>query len=224
MSNQGWLAERRLSGLLLVAGSLLFFVAAGLPLWDNTGKSVYLTPLLDQFAFILGNGALWAWTNALFIAGTLVVLAGMVLLEGLLTDGGDRVLARLGLMAVSLGALLWIIEMAFRISVAGWAHGDANSPAAVDLYVRLSGWVETLFIIFTVLNLFGIAAFGASLLMTRLVPAWAGWFAIAVGLFGLVILILTGDLQPFLSYVPVLAMGIAILLKRRAQPVLEAAC
>jgi hypothetical protein len=60
-------------------------------------------------------------------------------------------------------------------------------------------------------------------LVTRLVPAWAGWFAIAVGLFGLVILILTGDLPPFSSYVPVLAMGIAILLKRRAQPVLEAA-
>ena len=64
MNRSAWIDERRLSGSLLTLGAVTFLLAAGMPLWDSSGTSVYMMPLPDRLSFILGNPALWGWAWA----------------------------------------------------------------------------------------------------------------------------------------------------------------
>lgn len=212
MSAEGRLNERRLAGLLLAMGAVIFLTAAGLPLWDGNMKSVYMMPMPERFTFILGNAVLWGWACALFIAGALIALCGLVLLTGLLSDAGERIYSRLSLFTLAVGVILWTVEMGFRMSVGGWARTDGTNSTVLDLFLRLSGWVQVLFMVNTVLMLVGTAAYGVALLVTHFLPRWIGWLAVVVGLLGLVALLAFGDVPPFVIYIPILLVGIRLLI------------
>jgi len=221
MPERSWLSERRLAGLMLTIGAVVFLAAAGLPLWDSNMKSVYSMPLRERFTFILENAALWGWACALFIAGALITLYGLVLLADLLGDAGEHVFSRLSRLTLVMGVTIWIVEMGFRISVGGWERPEATTPEALNLFLRFSGWVQVTFIVYTVLMLVGTAAYGASLLATRLLPRWAGWTAVAFGLLGLAVLLAFGDVPPLVAYLPSLIVGIRLLIPSPSQVAVE---
>jgi len=83
-----------------------------------------------------------------------------------------------------------------------------------NYYVPLTHWVAALFVIYTVLTLSGMIAYGGALLLTRLLPHWLGWVIIVYNLAGLVILGVTADLPPFLHHLLPIVMGILLLLPR----------
>jgi hypothetical protein len=181
-----------------------------MPLWDSSGTSVFAMSLPDRLAFILNNQTLWAWTNALFIGSALVTLFGLAMLADLLRDTPGRLLSRLGLLAFLFGALLWTVEVGFRVSLGAWDRAGASNPASIDLFVRLSAWLQVLFVVDITIVLLALAAYGASLFAARLLPAWVGWVLVSFAVLGLAMLLATGDVPPFIAYLPLLALGIRL--------------
>jgi hypothetical protein len=210
MRTNRWLNEARLTGLCLAAGSLTFLVAAVMPLWDSSGRSVFAMPMPDRLAFILDNQTLWAWTNALFIGSALVTLFGLAMLADLMRDTPGRLLSRLGLLAFLVGVLLWTVEVGFRVSMGAWDRAGASDRAAIDLFMRVSAWLQVLYVVDIMLVLLSLAAYGASLLVARLLPAWVGWVLLTFAALGLAMLFATGDVPPFIAYLPLLALGIRL--------------
>jgi hypothetical protein len=85
-------------------------------------------------------------------------LLGRTALQVVLTDSGDRLLARLGTIAYLVGVVLWIVDDA--IDLAGGRF----------IYELERDYV--------VLAYLAIAAFGGAILRTRILPRWVGGIAV----------------------------------------------
>ena len=211
--------ERLLAVLFLIAGCVLFWIGAFLPIADKKGTIVYLLPLREQVAVAGDNVAMWQWATALFIAGAIMVVFGLTILTAVLRDAGERIFSHLGLAAVSMGAIYWVIFTAFRGGAGIWAAQEmAQSGTSVTLYEGLSAGAQWLFLTYTMLTILGFTAYGAALLQARLLPAWVGWVAIVYGIAELAMLLLTGDVAPLLNYAMPFLFGILLLLRRYGIP------
>ena len=58
-------------------------------------------------------------------------------------------------------------------------------------------------------------------LLVLLLPRWAGWTAIVFGGLGLLVLAVTGDLPPFVTYIPILVLAVRLLVRPRTAPAKE---
>lgn len=203
--------ERSAAGWLLTAGAIAFLVGAFLPIIDKAGTMIYALPAREWPAVIRDNSTIWLWANSLFIAGALVAAFGAALLSDCLRHRGDDLFSRLGGMAVALGSLLLVIEVAFRLSVSGWAQEAATNIGALDLYVHISDWLRITFIVYSVLTLVALATYGLAILRTNLAPRWSGWVAAGSALLAALYLIIANDLPPFLYYLVLLVIGVLLL-------------
>ena len=132
------LGERRVAGFLLVTGFGVLVVAA----------------------FLYGDGdypAGYAWQSNALTVGLVLTLLGLTAFQVVLTDSGDRLLARLGTMAYLVGVVLWIV-------------GDS-----IDLAGGTPVFLERNYVVLACL---AIAAFGAAILRTRVLPRWVGGLAV----------------------------------------------
>jgi hypothetical protein len=133
------LGERRVAGYLLVTG-FVFLIGA---------------------AFLYGYGAYPAGhalqSNALTV-GLVLTLLGLTAFQAVLTDSGDRLLARLGTVAYLVGVVLWIVDDAMDL-----ADGRFIFELERD---------------YVVLACLAIAAYGAAILRTRILPRWLGGLAV----------------------------------------------
>ena len=135
------------------------------------------------------------------------------MLTSLLRDAGDRIFSQLGLVAFLFGAVLWVINLAFRLSINPWAAQETARTAVIPaFYVPLTRWTGVLFVIYTVLAFSALAAYGGAVISTGVLPHWVGWIAIVYGLAGLGLLGVTGDAPPFLHHLMPLLIGILLLL------------
>jgi hypothetical protein len=206
----GWstFGERRVSGLLLVSGAIVVWIAAFLPITDGAGRSIYLLPLHEYPPVIAATRALWEWATLLLIAGAMASSCGAVLLSGILGERGEKTFSKLGSLTFVAGAALLVVDMAFRHSAAGWATED------VQLFVRLANWGQMLLLIYTVLTILAIGLYGISLFVSGVLPKWAAWSAMAYGALGILTFIITRDLPPFAHYVVPFLLGLLLLMKR----------
>ncbi len=134
------------------------------------------------------------WERGFVIAALLINVMGFVLLEGLLRAAGDTLIARLALAIYLVGAAVLLV--------------------AEGTFLHRGGWVTPQIVFHVVLAFLAQAAFGASLLRTRLVPGWAGWATLLWNIAWLVILPLVSprDLYyPVLHHVAPLLIGIGLL-------------
>ncbi len=133
------LGDRRVAGYLLVTGFAVLVVAA----------------------FMYGDGAYpagHAWQSNALTVGLVLTLLGLTAFQVVLTDSGDRLLARLGTIAYLVGVVLWIV-------------GDAIDLAGGRFIFELERD-------YVVLACVAIAAFGAAILRTRTLPRWLGGMAV----------------------------------------------
>ena len=84
--------ERVIAGVLLVVGSLLFFVAIVLivSLADPSGRSIVALPDEARLPLIAANAARWEWGWAFGIAGIVVTALGLVADCLSVRNGPDR--------------------------------------------------------------------------------------------------------------------------------------
>lgn len=209
-----WTA-RHLTGLALVAGSVIFGVGATLYMYvrEKGGPLIFGQPTAEWLRLVHTHPRMWRWATVPFLVGSMAVPLSQTELALLLRASGDPGWAPLGLAATLFGAVVWAINLAARLVVDPWAgERQAVTGAVPEVYEPLARWNGVLFVIYTILTFAGLGLFGAAFVATGLLPAWLGWAALAYGLAGILLLAVTRDAPPFLHYLPVLVIGIALLM------------
>lgn len=171
---------------ILLILCFLVFAVAGILFM---GRTIWKWPAAQTQTHLI-------WERGFVIAAALINLMGFVLLQSLLNQAGDSTLAKLALS-------LYLIATAILLVAEGHYLGDRS-------------WVYPQIILYVVLAFLAQAAFGVALLRTGLVPAWAGWAALAWNIAWLVILPIAspGDIYfPVLHHVAPLLIGIALLIR-----------
>lgn len=211
--------QRRFTGITLILGCVLFLSGTPLPVTDSKGTFIYGLPPRQWLGIVFTHPTLWWWASVLFLSGTLVTLLGWAQLTMLLRGAGDRSFSSLGLIALVFGAVLWVIVLAFRLSIDFWAARETASTGVMPaFYVPLTQWTDVLFVVYTILTFLAAAAYGGALLSTRLLPRWLGWVIIVYSLFFLGLTAAFGDAPPLLHHLLPIVMGILLLLRRYQVP------
>lgn len=180
-TEQGFWTFQRTAGALLVASILP--LALGLQLFRRRNG-------IQGIA--LQSTAVLVWERGSFLAAVVLTALGFVLLEAALHETNGRVMARLGVRAYFLGAVLLAVAEVIRLGQASYR----------------------LIVVYVVLALLSQAAIGAALLKSNLLPAWVGWMTIAWNLILLIVLpvVTPGDLYYPIAHHPMpLLIGIALL-------------
>jgi hypothetical protein len=116
-----------------------------------------------------------------FMCATLGTALGLGMLTLLLQRAGDPGYSAAGVLALAIGAVLWISNLAARLSIDPWAGKEPAATGIVpSIYEPLSRCNGVLFAIFTILTFSGVTAFGEAILATSLLPHWLGWAAIVL--------------------------------------------
>src|SRR5438876_897050 len=122
--------EARTCGWLLCAGLVVFMVGA--VLWR---PSWFQAPLLsDQLKSVATHPKLWTWIHVWLAAGVLVTTAALALWVEVQRQAGERLVTPLAFTLYLIGALLWLIAMALRLSVQQWAASQALQGTVPDVY------------------------------------------------------------------------------------------
>ncbi len=214
MKSTFW-TEPHFTGLALILGALLFLCGAGLytAIRDTKGNLIFGLPPREWLRVVFDHPHLWRWATLLFMCGVVVTILGLALLTTLLLDAGDRAFSPLALIAFAFGAVLWVIHLAFRLSIDPWAAQEtAKTTVLPEFYVPLTLWIHALFVIYTILAFSAMVAYGGAVLTTHVLPQWVGWTTIVYSLAGLGLLAFTSDAPPFLHHLMPLLMGILLLL------------
>ena len=185
------LSLTKAAGLLLIVGAAIFWsiILAAIAVAVRTGslpfKDSSAVPAREFYESIAAKPRWWQVVNLTFSTGIIVTAMGLALLGALLRDAGDTVFSELGLVAFLLGASLWLVQMAFNLSMATWAADEIRRTGAVP--PTAEAWplgTERLIHTYMVLAYAATALFGAGILASGLLDAWAGWLAVVVGIAG----------------------------------------
>ncbi|HEY7339475.1 MAG TPA: hypothetical protein VH591_01220 [Ktedonobacterales bacterium] len=180
---------------------------------DKGGPIIFGQPPHEWLRLVHEHPRPWFWATVSFIGAILVTLFGLGLLAGLLRVAGDPGFSDVGLLAFAVGAVLWVIHLAERLTVHPWAGKELAMKGAIpEVYTALSTWTWAMFVIFTILAFGGMMAFGGAILATNLLPHWLGWTTIIYSAVGLVILAITRDALPIMHHLMPFVIGIVLLL------------
>jgi hypothetical protein len=193
----------RLSGVLLIFGAV--FVWLGAVSFPGMG--------LEQIA---ARRAGHLFTVGGFLAGSLVSLAGFAALRSQLRERGDALFSELGLLALTIGTVCWVLHLGFRATVmVAVAQEFAATPPSWYQPLRL--WSGAMYAAYMFLAYLSIAAYGTALRKA----GWAGkGWGRAFVVFGLLAAVsfvsggLLGTALPLMVQFMPYAMGM-ILLRRR---------
>ncbi|MGH9863607.1 MAG: hypothetical protein ACRD35_09315 [Candidatus Acidiferrales bacterium] len=169
-----------LQGLVPLAVVHLAIVAWALwTVYSSTRGSV--TPWLDGVLLVVGAAVVWLgaitfpgtelqgiaahredhlFTVGGFLVGALLSLAGFAALSAHLRERGEILLSQLGLLALIIGTVCWILHLAFRATV---MLAAAQESAAPTWYQPLRLWAGAMYAVYMVLAYLSIAAYGAAL-------------------------------------------------------------
>jgi hypothetical protein len=189
---------RRLAGVTLIAGSLLFVGGAAMPVASHVFRA---DDALQKLGYIEEDPAAWDLSMTMIGAGGLIAAIGLVpLARSVQRDTDRRILGVLAHGAATLaigGAVSWAIISFVRIT---------QSPFEVA-FVDASPW---LFGTYRVLTRSAIVVFGIVLLLSG-DPRWLGWMLIVAGALMFADLV-PQVLPPFVHYMVFLILGAALLI------------
>jgi hypothetical protein len=183
------------AGIALIIGSLLFVIAAFMPITIR----VVTAPNPRQLAEFIQNDRMgWLFVNILFGVGSIVAVLGLSLFSLHVQSISGRLISYLGAAAAAFGSLLWVIIVYNRAVLPAEALGS-------DLSVN--SWM---FPVYTVLMQIGLMIIGFVLIQSGY-PGWLSWGMLAVGGLSLLAFLFFKDMPPFAHYVPLLILGITLL-------------
>jgi hypothetical protein len=211
-----------LAGGFLVAGGACTLAALSLPpLWAivtaQTARQVRLIGE-HQGAWQLGL-LLWGISAALTMPGMLSLASA---LRGSSTTGArglpaaDAALrAAEGLFAVGTG--LWLANLAFgettAVSVAAAVRGGSAIPG---WFQPVQEWASGLWQVGAPMLGLSLMLYGLAIRAAAMLPSWAGWLALALGIFVIMTAAVWQGTPPFLIYLlGTLPLGIAAVLRTR---------
>lgn len=215
MSATNLLNENEVTGALLVLAFVSFAIGATLPIVGEKGNMrIFTLPVGEYLSAVANNAAVWRWANVLMGAAGVILLTGLALLTTRLERTGERLLSSLGLVGLEVAVILWVVFSAFRATTTVKAAQDAAATGETPAYYEpVAQWGSALFNVYAVLAFLALAAYGGSILLTGLLPAWVGWGTIVFSLFLLFLMLVMGDTLPAFHYLPPLLIGILLLLR-----------
>ncbi len=107
-----------------------------------------------------------------FLVGSLLSLAGFTALRAHLHERGDILFSHLGLLALNIGTVCWILHLAFRATVM-LAAAEESVATAPTWYPPLRLWAGAMYAAYMALAYLSIASYGAAMLKTG--SAGKGW-------------------------------------------------
>ena len=220
LSSTLW-TEPRFTGVVLILGCLVLGSGLGLywPLKDEKGAFIFGLPTREWLRLVFAHPRPWRWGTILFISVAIMTVLGFAMFTSLLRDAGDRTFSLLGLIAFAFGTVLWVICLAFRLSIDPWAAQETEKADAIpEFYVPLTRWTGVLFVIYTILTFLAAVAYGGALVSTRLLPHWLGWVTIVYSLAWLGLTVAFGNAPPLLHHLLPIVMGILLLPRRDPLP------
>lgn len=196
----------RIAGAFLLAGGIVFVIGALSPPWEQ-----WYAPVQRALEVIGTHRLAWYWIHGCFALGVILTIFGFVALAHGLRDTRAGVLASLVAAAYVTGAVFWLVNIAFRGTVQVSAALEVVRTGAVPTeYEPLRRWAGLLFSLYMLLAYLASAGLGWLMLGAALVPRWAAWLAVIVGVTGGGIV---GMSVPMIVHIPFIVIG-AFLLRR----------
>jgi hypothetical protein len=180
-------------GLTLIAGLVTFLVGAGA--W----RLQYEKPMPQALQVIHSDRRRRAWIHLWMAPAMFVTTAGVGGYAAMAGAGNAAaVLALMSSIVYAMGAVCWVVSLAFRLTVVPWAaqhavvHGD---PPGV--FVPLDHWAGALYVIHMASAYTAFALLGSAALLAHELPPWVGWLGVGWGLSFLVGFVGTRFAGPF---------------------------
>ncbi len=181
----------KISSIVIFIGSLLFLIAAFLPI-----SRVYaFNNSEDKLALIKDAEGAWNISQTLFSLGAIVTVLGVALAAFILNGRSSAPMLYLAATLLFVGAAAWTWQTYLR----------AKDPIAFA-EGSLTGWH---FALYTLLTLAAILLIGISILQLGF-STWAGWLLIGGALFLFVLYIIFKDMPPFVHYLLFLALAFVV--------------
>jgi hypothetical protein len=185
-------------GIVLIAGALLFIIAAFMPL---TIRVITSTDLQQRIETIQNEPRGWLLSNFLFGAGSVISVIGLVLvglhIQTIRNETSVTVAIYLAAALAGLAALFWVFIVYKR----------AVLPAQeVAGNLGINAWM---FPLYTILTQIALIIVGWVLIQSGY-PTWLGWGMLALAVLSLVAYLVFKDMPPFTHYILLLILGIAL--------------
>ena len=107
-------------------------------------------------------------------------LFGLVVVTG---DGAAAALAAMAAVVFTVGAVCWIVSLAFRLTVVPWAAertvADGDPPEG---FAALDRWAGSLYVVHMASAYAAFTILGAAVLAAGWLPGWVGWLGVGWGL------------------------------------------
>lgn len=182
----------KVSGVILLTGSILFLAAALSPISRIFG----VRSAAERLEIIQGSRSAWNISQALFAAGAIVFALGTALMAYQLAGRPSTALMITAAVLLTVGAAAWTWHVYLRaLDPAAFAEGFLPG-----WHFKVYGWLAM-----TALVLIGIA------LLRMGFPAWSGYVFIGGGLLFAAAYLLFKDVPPFLFYLPGMALAIMLI-------------
>lgn len=180
-------------GYILTVGSLLFLVAAFMPI-----SRVYVEPSPEQkIELIMASKIQWNISMVFFVLGSIITAVGLGLFV-FRSETSVRFLipAYIGSAIILIGALLWSWHVIERIiSPEGFARGT-NTPF--------------LFVLYSILTQFGLILLGIFLLYSNY-SNWVGKAMIAGISLLFILMLIFKDMPPFVYYIFTMILAVVLI-------------
>ena len=194
----------RLAGALLLTGGTVFLVGAFSPPWEQ-----WYAPLQRALEIIGRHRIAWYWIHGCFVLGVILTILGFVALAHGLRATPAGLLATLVGVIYAIGAVFWLVNIAFRGTVQVWAADEVIRTGSVPPgYEPLRHWAGLLFSLYMLLAYAASAGLGWLMLRTGLVPRWSAWVAVFTGLTGGGVV---GMSVPMVVHIPLIVIGVFLL-------------
>ena len=207
------LALWRWSGILLLAGGIIFWIGAFTPPY----KQWMTRDIKEYLEIIHANPINWYVINGCFAAGMILTLLGVQLFsQALLGSGSSKIFTNIGVTSFVFGITLWVLNIAFRLTVTVWAANNlAETGQVYESFKTWMDWTNLIFAFYMVLAYFGTGCLGIALKDLQVLPDWLSWFLIIFGFAGSVGYIIRIPLfdPPLMVHLPFLLLGFMILQK-----------
>ena len=187
------MSTERVAATILLVGSVLFVVAAFLPV-----SQVFAEPSpAAKLEIITSNRTAWSTAQVLFGLGASIAAIGLGFVAYHLSGTPGAVWAYIGLAAVILGAVFWDGHVYLRaIDPEGFVEGGPI------------GW---LFTAYALLTQAGLLAFGVSYLRAGY-PVWLGGITVAGAVIFFIVFFVFKDIPPLLYYILTFIIGVRLML------------
>ncbi len=183
---------QKMSALVIIVGSVLFLIAAFLPI----SVRVFPEPsAARKLEIIMASPTAWFVAQIFFALGAMVTVIGIALVGYRFRDQSFALLMQASVAVLLLGALLWIWHVYARtVDPAAFAEGS------------LPVWPLGLYFVLTEA---GLAVFGVALLRSGL-PQWVGWVVIGSMVLFFVLTLIFRDMVPLVYYLITLLTGVTL--------------